>query len=49
MLRDGTPYREQPAAVYDARQRERAVTSPRNRAQSFGFDLVQLDTVLVTG
>jgi len=47
MLRDATPYREQPAAVYDARHRKRALNSLRKRAQSLGFDLVQIDTGLV--
>ncbi len=47
MLRDHTPYRDQPAAVYDQRQRKRVIHGLRKRAQSLGFDLVQLDTGLV--
>ncbi len=47
MLRDGTPYRDQPAAEYDERHRKRALLSLRKRAQSLGFDLVQIDTGLV--
>ena len=47
MLRDHTPYRDQPAAAYDERQRKRVLHGLRKRAQSLGFDLVQLDTGLV--
>ncbi len=47
MLRDHTPYRDQPAAAYDERQRKRLLLGLRKRAQSLGFDLVQLDTGLV--
>ncbi len=47
MLRDGTPYRHQPAAEYDQRHQKRALHSLRKRAQSLGFDLVQIDTGLV--
>jgi len=47
MLRDSTPYREQSAAVYDQRQRKRALHGLRKRAQSLGFDLVQIDSGLV--
>jgi transposase len=47
MLRDGTPYRDQPAAEYDERHRKRALHRLRKRAQSLGFDLVQIDTGLV--
>ena len=44
---DHTPYRDLPAAAYDQRQRKRAIHGLRKRAQSLGFDLVQLDTGLV--
>ena len=47
MLRDHTPYRNQPAAVYDERHKRRALHSLRKRAQSLGFDLVQADTGLI--
>ncbi len=47
MLRDHTPYRDQPAAEYDERHRKRALRSLRKRAQSLGFDLVQADTGLI--
>ena len=47
MLRDRTPYRDQPAAEYDERHRKRALHHLRKRAQSLGFDLVQIDTGLV--
>ncbi len=47
MLRDGTPYRDQPAAEYDERHRKRALRRLRQRAQSLGFDLVQIDTGLL--
>ncbi len=47
MLRDRSPYREQPAAVYDERHRTRLLHSLRKRAQSLGFDLVQTDTGLI--
>lgn len=47
MLRDRSPYREQPAAVYDERHRKRVLHGLRKRAQSLGFDLVQTDTGLV--
>ncbi len=47
MLRDRSSYREQPAAVYDERLRKRVLHGLRKRAQSLGFDLVQIDTGLV--
>ena len=47
MLRDGTPYRDQPAAEYDEQHRKRALHGLRKRAQSLGFDLVQADTGLI--
>lgn len=47
MLRDRTPYRDQPAAQYDERHRLRVLNGLRKRAQSLGFDLVQADTGLV--
>ena len=47
MLRDRTPYREQPAAVYDERHRKRVLHGLRKRAQSLGFDLVQTETGLI--
>jgi transposase len=47
MLRDHSPYREQPAAVYDERLRKRVLHGLRRRAQSLGFDLVQIDNGLV--
>ena len=47
MLRDHTPYRDQPAALYDERHRKRALIGLRKRAQSLGFDLVQIDSGLV--
>ena len=47
MLRDRTPYREQPAAVYDVRHRKRVLHGLRKRAQSLGFDLVQTETGLI--
>ena len=47
MLRDRLPYRDQPAAAYDERQRKRVLHGLRKRAQSLGFDLVQIDTGLV--
>jgi len=46
MLRDRTPYRQQPAAVYDERLRARVLHGLRRRAQSLGFDLVQIDNGL---
>ena len=46
-LRDRSPYREQPSAVYDERQRKRVLHGLRKRAQSLGFDLLQLDSGLV--
>ncbi len=47
MLRDHTPSRDQPAAADDERQRKRVLHGLRKRAQSLGFDLVQVDTRLV--
>lgn len=47
MLRDRSPYREQPAAVYDERLRKRVLHGLRRRAQSLGFDLVQIDNGLI--
>ena len=47
MLRDRSPYRDQPAAVYDERHRKRALLGLRKRAQSLGFDLVQIDSGLI--
>ena len=47
MLRDHSPYRNLPAATYDQRHRTRVLHGLRKRAQSLGFDLVQLDTGLV--
>ena len=47
MLRDRSPYREQSAAVYDERHRKRVLHGLRRRAQSLGFDLVQIDNGLV--
>ena len=47
MLRDHTPYYDLPAAEYDLRQSKRVLHGLRKRAQSLGFDLVQIDNGLV--
>jgi transposase len=44
MLKEHRPYKDQGAAYYEARYRERLVEGLRRRAKQLGLDLVSLDT-----
>jgi transposase len=44
MLKEGRPYKDQGAAYYEARYRDRLVEGLRRRAKQLGLDVVSVDT-----